>query len=318
MKEMKDLSVQAKWRLAATYAVSGKTKAANELIWNVKTSVEPYSLSNFTYGSSYRDDAMILETMVLIGNMQEAFKQARRVSGNLSGESYFSTQSTAFALVAMGRLAEKTAKGFVDFDWTLNGKAQKGIKSAKPVYQVSIPTNITEGKVSLKNKGTGDLYVCLMSKTQPLNDTLPELANNLQLNVSYTNLSGSPIDIHDLKQGADFTAVIRVSNISGTEDYTDLALTHIVPSGWEIFNDRLFNPNEANAGSSGVNYIYQDIRDAEVLTYFDLGRSQSKTFTVRLQAAYIGSFVLPASQCEAMYDPRAQARTRAGRVNVTR
>lgn len=318
MKEMKDLSVQAKWRLAAAYAVSGKTKAANELVWNARTSVEPYSLSNFTYGSSYRDDAMILETMVLIGNMQGAFKQARIVSKNLSGESYFSTQSTAFSLVAMGRLAEKTAKGFVDFDWSLNGKAQKGIKSAKPVYQVSVPVSVSDGKVTLKNKGSGDLYVSLMSRTCPLNDTLPEMANNLQLNVTYTSLSGSPIDIHELKQGSDFTAVIRVSNISGTENYTDLALTHIIPSGWEIFNDRMFNQNESNAGASGINYIYKDIRDDKVLTYFDLERSQSKTFTVRLQAAYIGSFVLPAIQCEAMYDPQAQARTRAGRVNVTR
>jgi uncharacterized protein YfaS (alpha-2-macroglobulin family) len=318
MKESKTLSIQAKWRLAAAYAVNGKTKAANELIWNAQTSVQPYSLSNFTYGSSERDDAMILETMVLTGNMQNAFRQAQRVSKNLSDETYFSTQSTAFSLVAMGRLAEKTAKGFINFDWTLNGKAQKSVNSAKPVYQLPVPTSVLDGNISLKNKGNGDLYVSLMSKTQPLNDTLPEMANNLRLEVMYTSLSGGPIDIYNLRQGTDFTAIIRVSNISGTEDYTDLALTHIVPSGWEIFNERLFIQNESSSENSSANYLYRDIRDDRVLTYFDLDRSRSKTFTVRLQATYVGSFVLPAIQCQAMYDLRAQARTRAGRVNVVR
>ncbi len=317
MKEMKDLSVQAKWRLAATYAINGKTKAANELIWNAQTSVQPYSLSNFTYGSSYRDDAMILETMVLMGNMQNAIKQAKVVSQNLSSESYFSTQSTAFALVAMGHLAEKTAKGFIDFEWTLNGKAQNAIKSAKAVYQISVPINVLEGKITLRNKGQGDLFVSLVSKTQPVNDTLPEVANNLKLDISYTDLSGNSINIYNLNQGTDFNAVVKISNISGTTDYTDLALTHIVPSGWEIFNERmLFQNEEGTTTTSTPNYIYRDIRDDRVLTYFDLGRSQSKTFTIRLQAAYIGSFVLPAIQCEAMYDTQAQARTRAGRVNV--
>ena len=51
--------------------------------------------------------AMILEAMVLMGKEKETFEQTRKVSTNLSREQSFTTQSTAYSLVAMGRLAEK-------------------------------------------------------------------------------------------------------------------------------------------------------------------------------------------------------------------
>ena len=39
---------------------------------------------------------------------------------------------------------------------------------------------------------------------------------------------------------------------------------------------------------------------------------------VRLQATYAGNFMLPAVQCEAMYDVNVQARSKAGRTTVSR
>lgn len=314
MKEMQQtLSLQAKWRLAATYALSGKMKAANELVYNAKTTVAPYSANNRVYGSFDRDEAMILETLLLMNRQKEALTQAQKVSRNLSQEGWFSTQSTAFALMAMGRLAEKLS-GTLDFTWTLNGRQQPAVKSAKAVYEASIPINPPTGNVTVTNKGKGAINIDLISRTQLTNDTLPAISNNLSLNVRYVDMNGSPIDIQQMKQGTDFMSIITVANISGTSDYTNLALTHIIPSGWEIYNERMVQPEQAESPSG--KYTYKDIRDDRVLTYFDLNQGESKTFTVRLQATYAGTFVLPAIQCEGMYDVNAQARTRSGRVTV--
>jgi uncharacterized protein YfaS (alpha-2-macroglobulin family) len=86
----------------------------------------------------------------------------------------------------------------------------------------------------------------------------------------------------------------------------------IFPSGWEIFNERLVNGN----GSSNENYNYRDIRDDRVLTYFNLSAGQTKSFSVRLQAAYRGTYYLPPVSCQAMYAPNEQARTTGGWVEV--
>ena len=54
MKEQPGLSIQAKWRLAAAYALTGKMKPAGELVYNAETTVIPYSSMNLIYGSSDR------------------------------------------------------------------------------------------------------------------------------------------------------------------------------------------------------------------------------------------------------------------------
>ena len=319
LKEMEQtLSLQAKWRLAAAYALNGKMKAANELVFNAKTTVEPYSSSagSYVYGSYDRDESMILETLLLMGREREAFAQAQRVSQSLSREEWFSTQSTAFALMAMGRLAEKLS-GTLDFSWTLHGKQQPAVKSAKAVFEKTLATAPGGGEVTVKNNGKGALNVDLITRTQLLNDTLPAIANNLRLDVRYTDMNGTAISINPIKQGTDFMAVVTVANISGTSDYNDLALTHIIPSGWEIYNERMIDhPEQATSTDTNNSYTYRDIRDDRVLTYFNLKRGQSKTFTIRLQATYAGTFILPAIQCEAMYDSGAQTKTQAGKVVV--
>ena len=325
MKEQPGLSIQAKWRLAAAYALTGKMKPAGELVYNAETTVIPYSSMNLIYGSSDRDEAMILETLILMKRDRDALQQAKKVSQNLAQENWFSTQSTAFALMAMGRLA-KQLSGTLDFTWSWNGKQQPAVKSAKAVFEKEIATSPKSGTVSVKNQGKGALSVDLITRTQLLNDTLPAIADNIRLDVKYTDMAGSPISVEDIRQGTDFMSAVTLSNISGTSDYSNLALTHIIPSGWEIYNERMIvpeasssNSNEANTPESSADkYTYKDIRDDRVLTYFDLRRGESKTFTVRLQATYAGNFILPAIQCEAMYDAVVQARTKAGRTTVSR
>ena len=322
MKEQTGLSIQAKWRLAAAYALTGKMKPAEELVYNVETTVTPYSSMNQIYGSSDRDEAMILETLILMNRERDALQQAKVVSKNLSQEDWFSTQSTAFALMAMGRLAEKLS-GTLDFVWSWNDKQQPAVKSAKAVFEKEIATTPKSGTVSVKNQGKGALSVDLITRTQLLNDTLPAISDNLRMDIRYANLNGTPLSVNDIIQGTDFMAITSISNISGTSDYTNLALTHIIPSGWEIYNERMVAPETENAAADGSGqsvskYSYQDIRDDRVLTYFNLRRGETKVFTVRLQATYAGNFILPAVQCEAMYDVNVQVRSKAGRTTVSR
>ena len=322
MKEQTGLSIQAKWRLAAAYALTGKMKPAEELVYNVETTVNPYSSMNQIYGSSDRDEAMILETLILMNRERDALQQAKVVSKNLSQEDWFSTQSTAFALMAMGRLAEKLS-GTLDFVWSWNDKQQPAVKSAKAVFEKEIATTPKSGTISVKNQGKGALSVDLITRTQLLNDTLPAISDNLRMDIRYANLNGTPLSVNDIIQGTDFMAITSISNISGTSDYTNLALTHIIPSGWEIYNERMVAPETENAAADGSGqsvskYSYQDIRDDRVLTYFNLRRGETKVFTVRLQATYAGNFILPAVQCEAMYDVNVQARSKAGRTIVSR
>ena len=79
--------------------------------------------------------------------------------------------------------------------------------------------------------------------------------------------------------------------------YSDLALTQIFPSGWEIINTRMQNGVEK---IPRLNYL--DIRDDRVMHYFDLNPNREIVFTVLLNASYEGTYYLPGVRVEAMYD----------------
>ena len=63
-------------------------------------------------------------------------------------------------------------------------------------------------------------------------------------------------------------------------------------------------------------YVYIDIRDDRVYTYFSLNPNSRKTFVVQLSAAYRGRFYLPAFSCEAMYDASVTANSEGKWVEV--
>lgn len=309
LKEMKEISIQARWRLAAAYLLIGKKDAANQLIEGVTDTVEPYSYSNNTFGSSTRDMAMIMETYLLLNRTDKALLLSRKVAEYLSSD-YICTQSSAYGLVAMARLAEKMGKGNIAYEWTLNGVKQKSNNAGRVFEELTIKP---QEKVNVKftNKGEGELFVRLIGRTKPFIDEAPAHNRGLNLYVKYFDESGKEIDVKSLKQGTEFYASVIIQNVSG-QAQTDIALTQIFASGWEIFNNRLFN----EAANTTQTYNYQDIRDDRVLTYFNIGAGYSISFKVRLQAAYCGRFFLPAVMSEAMYNPEEQSRTAGHWVEV--
>jgi uncharacterized protein YfaS (alpha-2-macroglobulin family) len=103
--------------------------------------------------------------------------------------------------------------------------------------------------------------------------------------------------------GQDITIVTEVINTSTVTNYQQVALSHVLPGGFEINNARM----TGESATQKVEYNYQDIRDDRILTYFALAKGQTKTFTYRVTGAYAGRFRLPSVRVEAMYDASIQA-----------
>ncbi|MCM1177766.1 MAG: MG2 domain-containing protein [Bacteroides sp.] len=304
MKSSSSLSGQATWRLAAAYAIAGKKSIAREMVSGIRTTVEEYRSSNRTYGSSLRDRAMYLETLVLTGDMAAAIGLAGELASEFQGTAWYTTQNVAFMSVAMSRLAEKANTGALDV--TIGNEK---VRSAKSVYTCSLDPS--DRKAIIGNNSSGAIYATVTTRRQMPSGTVSAEASGLGISVKYTGSDGNSLNAGQLIQGTDIYADITVSNTGGVQDYTGLALTVTAPSGWDIFNSRLLGLEE-----TGQEYTYMDVRDDKVIYYFDLGKGMRKTFKVRFNAAYCGDFVIPSVRCEAMYDPAVFARTASGRTTV--
>ncbi len=314
LREQPNLSMQARWRLAAAYVLVGQPEAAKKLIANLTTAIKPYKEMSYSYGSDDRDRAMILETMSLMNQRNKAIPVMKQVSKALSSNRWMSTQTTAYCLIAMAEFAgtNGTSKT-LSFTYNI-GKGSLNASTKMPVSQIDIPIKgTTPGKVFVKNNGKGIVYVRLSLNGIPEAGKETAVSENLTMKVRYLSMNGKPIDITQLKQGTDFMAEITIQNPGIIGDYKEMALTQIFPSGWEIHNvrmDETTNVHEADIPT------YRDIRDDRVNSFFNIYRNKTKTYRVLLNAAYQGKFYLPAVSCEAMYDHQIRARTTGQWVEV--
>ncbi|MBO3698558.1 alpha-2-macroglobulin [Roseivirga sp. E12] len=316
LREDERLSLEAKWRLAAAYALTGRAQVAREIINDL--SIESARKSNYYYyGSMLRDNAMILETLGLLNMQDEGLTLMRSIAKSLSEDRWMSTQTTAYALLSIIKFAgaDKTNNG-VEASYKVNDNAMQQVLTARPIVLVDAPIRAKEStKVEVENKGTGVLFVRAIRKGQPLAGQEKPAEEGLRLSVTYTDRNGNVIDPNSLDQGADFFAEVSIYNPGTKGVYKDLALSQIFPSGWEILNDRL---NEVSGTVQKVDYDYRDIRDDRVFTYFDLRPNERKKFRVALNATYAGQYYLPAVKVEAMYDDTISANTAGQWVKVER
>lgn len=312
MKEKRNLSVRAKWRLAAAYAVIEKESVARELVYKLNTNVADYTPTSYTYGSSLRDTAMILETLILLGDKENGFGLLQKIAEGLSSEKWYSTQTTSYCLLAVAEYSG------IDSDRNniiaeVNFAGSKEIINSEMSY-VSINLETVPGNITVNNNGDSPLYARLILQGIPLTGEEKTGHNILGMDVKYTDKNGIVIrDISSLQQGTDIIIETRITNSGALGDLDEIALTQIFPSGWEIINARL-TETEAALGTSTPEY--QDIRDDRVLTYFDLKSGETKTFKVIITAAYLGEFYMPGINCEAMYYNEAYARNKGMVISV--
>lgn len=301
LREEKNLSLQARWRLAAAYVLAGQTEIARQLSARTDFNIQPYSGFYSSYGSAERDWAMILETLLLLKDKSKAAPLAIKISEKLTQDYWMSTQTTAYCLLAMSKFANISGNSKnLSFTYKINNGKITTATTSKPVTKITlnIPKSSTQIKIDVENTGQNLLYARAIFTGVPQTGQEKSNENNLTMKVSFKNLDGSPIDVTRLYQGNDFLAVVTVLN-SSYFNCKDLALTQIFPSGWEIRNNRLQDLPSSYEISQPT---YQDIRDDRVYTYFDLPVGQSKTFVIQLNASYIGKYYLPGINCEAMYD----------------
>jgi len=310
LKEKKT-SVAALWRLSAAYQLAGQNNIAKKLVSNLAMGVKEYKFNTYTYGSSLRDNAMILETLTLLGERNKGQTLLKQIASNLNSGSWYSTQTTAYSLLAISEFLGKNKSGAnIDATVTINGKPSK-ISGDKPFVNIDLPEKA--GKFTVTDHSGNLLFVDLVKSGVSMQENLPAANSNLNMNIAYFNMDNQPINPAKLAQGTDFKCVVNITNPGMMGNYSELALTQMFPSGWEIINTRV---NNQATSVQNLGLDYQDFRDDRVYSYFDLGAAQQVSVTILLNATYRGSYYMPATYCEAMYDHTIYAVSPGKRVTV--
>lgn len=304
LREYEKISTRASIMLAGAYSLINQKTAAVKLIANPASyHYQSDDYYDYTYGSDIRDKAFTILILKQMGRYSEAFELVKEVAKELDSDNWYSTQTTSISLMALADFFSTNSKEKMNINLGLDSK-DEAIETNKAMISRAIKVDdMGNHTVVVKNISKKACFVKIQITGTPAGKSEIAVSKNLDMAVSYHDMAGKTIDPSKIKQGTDFKAIVSIYNTGFYDYYRDLALTQIFPSGWEIINDRLFDIG----GSGSYPADYRDIRDDRISSYFQLPRSQSASFTVMLNAAYIGKFYLPAVRCESMYDNKIEA-----------
>ena len=309
--------------LSLTYQHMGLKDAATDVLANVGGQVPDYDVSGYTYGSALRDRSILLITRIRNGQAKEesTWQLAETIATELSSGNWYSTQSLAWALLAMSEFAQHSGAGD-DMRFAINTtNTWQNIQASETFYRQPLE----QSQLSVRNDDDHNIRVLVSNRGIPSN--LEESASQHGLNVAvdFMTMDNQPLSVESLPQGTDFVAEVTVNAgfaALPVNRVEDIALTLVMPSGWQIRNERL----EGAQLPKGLDYM--DIRDDRVLSYFSLWRDYywsyryndrnqtSVTVRVILNASYAGKFYLPSWQANAMYDEKIHAKTKGYWVEV--
>jgi uncharacterized protein YfaS (alpha-2-macroglobulin family) len=311
LRETKGISNESKLRLASAYVLAGQKSAGLNLL--LKTTIDDNSNYNYYYyGSADRNRAMALETLLLLGQKQKAFAMAVKLAKEMSSDQWMSTQTTAYCLYAMAKFSVSNGPKGIDVQFSKDGKVQS-IKTIKTIADRSLVVKTGSNSVTLKNNRKNRLYVRVLNTgILPIGQE-KAIQSNVSASIVFKNRKGGVINVSTINQGTEFIAEVTVRN-QKNERVENVALSQILPSGFEIVNTRFTDYGDAT--NNIADYI--DIRDDRTNFYFGLKAGEVKTFKILLNASYLGTYYLPGLQCEAMYDNTFLARTKGFWVQVVK
>ena len=294
-------------RLAAAYALAGDKATAQELLQE-KISFTEYRELGGTFGTKLRDQAMALETYLLLGDKTKISLILKEVVEGLN-KGQHTTHELSFALIALARYGLQDTPSTVPrakLKWS--GKDIE-VELKKPLARIPLASANTP-KLEVSSSSQHPLFATLIVRGHPDIKQTPALESGLSVSAQYRR-GDVAIAPNEALEGDDIVVTVSIRNTSN-RDLEGIALSHLVPTGWIVRNDRLDGRTLETAP-----FDYQDLRDDRVLSYFDLKRNKSKTIRIRAHAQFPGRFFLAPIRAEAMYDPHIHGETASSWVEVS-
>ena len=282
---------------AATYAQVGKKNMVSQF-WPTVQDGEHMSDYYSSFGSTTRDLAFMTYSEMLCDKDQESIQgHINDLCDILNSGRWLDTQSTAFALFTLGKYAEKMGTTNAPISATVNVNGEDHtVNTNMGSTGFAIVPKLGSNKIQVTNNSNQKVTAKVFAKTAVAEYETNENGNFITMKVNYFDKNGAALNPASLPMGTEFTAKITVENPSEYK-VTELALSYYLASGWEIVNERLFGQNQTNEDAKHL-----DIRDDRAYFFFDLSPKQKKTFTLKLNATFEGSYMLPAVRCEDMYN----------------
>ena len=306
------LSLDSKYLLASTYALSGRCESFNQVIPRSFAGETSVRALDGSFYSATRDMALALNSLLEADpDNPQIGTLSRHLSQELRSSRWYNTQERAFALMALGKMVRRS-RGTVMAKVYQNNQVI-GIYAGK---DISLINKLKGGPVTIRTAGTGTLYYYWENEGIPQNKSLPEEDKYLQVRKTFLNRNGERITNHTYRQNDLVVVRIALQSLDN-RNIPNVVITDLLPAGFEIENSRLLANREFKwlTAMKPNQPDYQDIRDDRINIYAT-AKPETQYFFYQVRAVSKGDFQMGPVGADAMYNAEYHSYHGVGVVKV--
>ncbi len=308
------LTPDSRTMVAAAYALSGDRRAYTDMLPGSFTLEEPVRTTGEDFDSPIRANALMLNLLLDTDlNNVNIPRYMDYLSRRYGQDRWFSTQDDAITLLAFGKAARMAAAtkltGTVSAggkNLTYNGGTQK------------FDVDPFGSSVSISVKGEGRAYYSIVAEGIRTDAGIKQEDRNLQVRRDYLDRTGNPVNISRMRQND--LVIVRVTLRSPVDLLENIAISDLLPAGFEIENPRLTQMTNYPFIKDAGTPEYLDVRDDRINFYtgFHGNRNRQVVFYYAMRAVTPGSFVYAPIVAEAMYNGDYYSASGGTTVTITR
>jgi alpha-2-macroglobulin len=288
------LTTDQKYLLASAFVLIGDTRSYHAILPKNFGNERPAKDLGDSFYSPVRNAALTLNTLIDTDkdNLQVPVL-ARVLSQSIKAERYLSTQESAFAFLAMGKLARKASQSSATAKITANGQTLGMFSGTDLSLQ-----NALSG-FNIAASGRGEVYYFAQAEGLSNSGKFEQIDNFLKVRKQYYSRSGQALTSANFKQNQ--LVVVKITLTSSNTDIKNVVVTDMLPAGLEIENPRLTDTKGMDWIKDQATPDHFDIRDDRI-NYFATATPQPKSFYYLVRAVSKGRFVAGPVSADAMYN----------------
>jgi uncharacterized protein YfaS (alpha-2-macroglobulin family) len=311
-----ELRPESRALLGAAYAAAGDPRALLEMTAAVGDTESAPRQTGGNLDSPIRNRALLLLAFLDAAPRDlRVVEIARRLGRDVETTRWWTTQESAFALVALGQLFRQQAAKAPYAGTVRVGDRTLGRFTARTAVFRDIEGTAPIQVAMDAGYESGAAFYSLLTRGVPEDAAFRPSAEGFEITRAFFDRNGAPLDLGALAQGDLVVMKTQVRSPAGRVE--NVALVSLLPSGLEVENPRIRSSETLPwIGDASLPLDFLDYRDDRVLLFLDLPPGDWRTSWALLRAVTPGTFRLPPPQAEAMYEPRLRAAGERGTVDI--
>ena len=236
---------------------------------------------------------------------------AKHVADMLKNRSWYSTQESAFSLLALGKLAKMDGRSSVTAEIKVKGKSVAQFDGKELKFTTA---DVSAKDIDIITKGEGRLYYYWQSEGISISGQYKEVDNFLKVRRQFYDRFGHAITGNSFGQNDLIVVKVSLERAFATP-VENVVITDIIPAGFEIENPR-------TKEIPGMEWIKDadvplsiDVRDDRIHIFLDLNQNR-QDYYYAVRAVTKGNYKMGPVSAEAMYNGEYHSYNGGGTVKI--